>query len=477
VAKVVGFTLAHVESGGAAAEAGIAANLTRQGQVVGTYEFMSPEQALDSSCVDRRADVYGLGCTLHMLLSGHPPYASKPGTAQILAHRAQPIPSLCLARSDVSPALDGIFRKMMAKAPEDRYASMQELAAELEATLAAPVPESQPAVSQGPQSVVPTRPAGPRLPAAGALSVPAKRPVRRRLPMAPIVAGGVLLVLAAVFAAQHFRDKRPPEAAKPAAPLESPEKAVLPPPAGEKKEDNKDDARTVEPPAEPATTPKPPPDAFAGQLAAARAGVEKADSWPKKATVLAELSQEARTPAQHRAAAEQTLLVTQKAVQARQFDTAARLGELATVEAGKAREPKLFVRAHVAARESKNLLARSRQYEAAKAALRKNPADAEANLAAGRYECLVQGDWNSGLRKLALSSDTPLGDMAKKDLANPGNVNAQAAVGDGWRKLADDEAGADQAAFRRRAAWWYKKALHQAQGSLKASLEERLRST
>ena len=46
---------------------------------MGTYEYMSPEQAMDSSSVDCRADMYSLACTLHMLLTGRPPYVTKPG--------------------------------------------------------------------------------------------------------------------------------------------------------------------------------------------------------------------------------------------------------------------------------------------------------------------------------------------------------------------------------------------------------------
>ena len=67
--RVTGFGLAHVE----AEEEGNVA-LTVQGQAMGTGDYMAPEQALDSSSVDARADIYGLGCTLCMLLTGRPPY-------------------------------------------------------------------------------------------------------------------------------------------------------------------------------------------------------------------------------------------------------------------------------------------------------------------------------------------------------------------------------------------------------------------
>ncbi|MGD0899868.1 MAG: protein kinase [Thermoguttaceae bacterium] len=135
VVKLVGFTLAHVEADGPLTEAGVEAELTRHGEALGTYDFMSPEQALDAGSVDRRADIYSLGCTLYMLLTGHRPYSARSATQMILAHRTEPIPSLSAARRDVPEALDHIFHKMVAKRREDRYSSMSEVAADLDAWL------------------------------------------------------------------------------------------------------------------------------------------------------------------------------------------------------------------------------------------------------------------------------------------------------------------------------------------------------
>jgi len=198
------------------------------------------------------------------------------------------------------------------------------------------------------------------------------------------------------------------------------------------------------------------------------------DVWPKKTELLAQMARGAKMQTHHRAVAEQALLLMQKATESRQFETAAKLGELAAAEAGKGRDPKLFMRARAAARDSKNALTQFRDYEAAKAKIQENPANAEANLAAGRFECLVLGDWDLGLRKLAAGSDQAIRDLAAKDLAAPKDADAQAAVGDGWWKLANDEEGADQAGFYARAAWWYEKASSEATGLLKSKLEKRL---
>ncbi|MFM7845961.1 MAG: Hsp70 family protein [Planctomycetota bacterium] len=106
--------------------------LTRENQIVGTVEYMAPEQADDSGQVDRRSDMYSLGCTLYRLLTGHPPYLADTPLKTLMAHRIRPIPSLRAERTDVPEAVDEIYKRMVAKAPADRYQTMGELLQALE---------------------------------------------------------------------------------------------------------------------------------------------------------------------------------------------------------------------------------------------------------------------------------------------------------------------------------------------------------
>ncbi|MFH1268421.1 MAG: serine/threonine-protein kinase, partial [Planctomycetota bacterium] len=89
--------------------------LTQSGQVMGTYDYMAPEQAQDTHSADHRADIYSLGCTLFRLLTGRKPYVRDTHVQVLLAHCQEPVPSLCEVREDMPPRLDAVSQKMLAK--------------------------------------------------------------------------------------------------------------------------------------------------------------------------------------------------------------------------------------------------------------------------------------------------------------------------------------------------------------------------
>jgi serine/threonine protein kinase len=130
VVKVADLGLARLAE--SSADQGDKSSLTTAGTVVGTVDYMSPEQADDSGTIDHRADIYSLGCTLYYLLTGSPPYAAASVLAILLKHRDAPIPSLTAARPDVPSEVESIFRRMLAKRPDERIQSMTELIRELE---------------------------------------------------------------------------------------------------------------------------------------------------------------------------------------------------------------------------------------------------------------------------------------------------------------------------------------------------------
>jgi len=109
------------------------ASMTISGVIMGTVDYMAPEQALNSRRADHRSDIYSLGCTLHFLLTGKVLFAGDTLMEKLVAHREQPAPSLRDACPDVSEGLDAVFLRMVAKEPGQRYASMAELVQDFEA--------------------------------------------------------------------------------------------------------------------------------------------------------------------------------------------------------------------------------------------------------------------------------------------------------------------------------------------------------
>ena len=124
-AKLVDLGLARRESHEASAE------LTVAGTTLGTFDYISPEQAKDPRNVDVRSDIYSLGCTLYHMLTGEPPYPEGTVLQKLLDHQGKEAPDPVRKNRRVSPGLSAVVRRMMASDPRRRYANPGELLRDL----------------------------------------------------------------------------------------------------------------------------------------------------------------------------------------------------------------------------------------------------------------------------------------------------------------------------------------------------------
>ena len=100
--------------------------------ILGTLDYLSPEQAIDSSNVDCRADVYSLGATLYFLLAGHPPYHIGSHAARLMAKHSHTVTPIHLLRPDVSLQLSAVISKMLERNPMGRYRTPDDVQAVLQ---------------------------------------------------------------------------------------------------------------------------------------------------------------------------------------------------------------------------------------------------------------------------------------------------------------------------------------------------------
>jgi WD40 repeat protein len=165
--KVFDFGLARFVS-----ESGEPGDGSTSGRMLGSPDYMAPEQAKDAHSADIRADIYSLGCTLYHLLTGLPPFPGRSAVEKLSAHLEKTPLEISKLRLDISDGLERIVDRMLAKDPQQRFPTPGEVAAALE-----PFCKPCPTVAPAPQAA------------------PTVRPLRRRTSL--IAATALLLLLGA----------------------------------------------------------------------------------------------------------------------------------------------------------------------------------------------------------------------------------------------------------------------------------------
>jgi Tol biopolymer transport system component len=155
-AKLLDFGLAKQAAGLKESDATLTSSLTSEGQILGTLQYMSPEQ-LQGKEADARSDIFGFGCVLYEMLTGKRAFVGASAASVIAAIIERPAPSLGAA---IPPALERVLQRCLAKDPDDRWQSARDLRVELQWAVAAAGQTDIPATERGNRGRLPWSIAG-----------------------------------------------------------------------------------------------------------------------------------------------------------------------------------------------------------------------------------------------------------------------------------------------------------------------------
>jgi serine/threonine protein kinase len=283
MAKILDFGIAKLAAPGAGG------SNTRTGGLLGTPIYMSPEQCRGITSIDRRADIYALGCVMFELATGRHVFVKDAAGDLLVAHIIETPPRISAFRPEIPAWMDDLVNRMLAKGPDDRPSTMDEIVSEMEGFLqvgaadfgtripatsalahiptprkrasapaaSPPAPRTAPRSTAGPAHAI-SPPIGARMPAIGGTqflpeappagepgeeSTPRRsdsqsisgaqelRPGRRKLPFLAIAAAGLLVVgAAAVFSTQSRPASRPADSPPVEPALAAPPAAAPAPP-------------------------------------------------------------------------------------------------------------------------------------------------------------------------------------------------------------------------------------------------------
>jgi serine/threonine protein kinase len=239
-AKVLDFGIAKlVERDEAKADDTLPAVKTKSGKIMGTPTYMAPEQCRGAGDVDHRADMYALGCVLYALVCGRPPFLAEASGDLIAAHILSEPPAPRSVSPEIPEPVEEVMLRLMAKRPDDRYASMTEVVAALEGASAGALPaglgrrtSAVRPVASG--DLLPTVDDGPRQPttlgsaAQQSTSLPTAGRGRRRSVVGLLVGAAAVAALAIGLRARTPTPLRPAVASSP---VETPGTGSTPEPA------------------------------------------------------------------------------------------------------------------------------------------------------------------------------------------------------------------------------------------------------